>query len=140
MSMLESLLGSALQGLGRPADAGSANPLLQIVMQLLANSGQGGGLAGLIEQFQRAGLGQQMNSWISTGANLPVSGDQLAQVFGSERLQQMAAQAGMAPEQFGGALAELLPQAVDRATPQGTVPAGGVDDVLTSLSALMPRS
>ncbi len=135
--MLEKLVSEALQGMlggGSPAGAG---PLAQILGSLL--DGQGGGLAGLVEQFTRAGLGSQMQSWISTGQNLPISVDQLTQVFGQGRMQQLAQQAGVEPAQFGGQLAEVLPQAVDRLTPNGQLPQGGIEDALGALGKLMPR-
>ena len=146
MSLLESLLGAALRGSAQGANPGvgaapnAASPLLQILLQMLSNGGRFGGIEGLMRQFQQAGLGQQMGSWISTGQNMPISPGQLEQVFGRGALEQMAGDAGMNTPEFGGALAEVLPQFIDRATPQGEVPAGGLDDVLASLSGLMPRS
>ena len=67
---------------------------MQLVLGMLANNGQGGGLAGLMEKFQSAGLGEQMNSWVGTGQNLPVSPDQLGGVFGQDQMSQMAEQHG----------------------------------------------
>ena len=142
MSLLESILGSALGGGQRQAAGGlgAAGPLLQIVMQMMSRNGQFGGLDGLLQQFQQAGLGQQAGSWVSTGQNMPISPEQLEQVFGRGRLRDMASQAGMDEGAFGGALADALPQVIDRATPEGQVSQGGIDDVLASLSNLMPRS
>ncbi len=133
--MLDKILSGALQGISGGQSA--ANPLLQIVVSLLGNSGGSGGLAGLVQQFQQAGLGEQMQSWIGSGQNMPISMDQLSQVFGAERMQQMAASAGMDQQQFGGQLAELLPKIVDQVTPAGEVPSGGVDNALGLLSKLM---
>ncbi len=133
--MLHKILSGALQGISGGQSA--ANPLLQIVVSLLGNSGGSGGLAGLVQQFQQAGLGEQMQSWIGSGQNMPISMDQLSQVFGAERMQQMAASAGMDQQQFGGQLAELLPKIVDQVTPAGEVPSGGVDNALGLLSKLM---
>lgn len=137
--MLEKLVTDALQGLVSGQNSGNANPLLQIIGSLLSNSGQSGGLAGLVEQFGRAGLGQQMQSWISTGQNMPISADQVTQVFGHGGVQRMAQQAGMDPIQFGGQMAELLPQMIDRLTPHGALPQGGVEDALSMLGKLMQR-
>jgi len=146
VSLLESILGtalgSALGGAGQrqASGLGAANPLLQIVMQMLSRNGQFGGLDGLLRQFQQAGMGDQMGSWISTGQNMPISPGQLEQVFGRGRLQDMASQAGMEQEEFGGALADALPRLIDRATPDGQVSQDGLDDVLASLSSMMPRT
>ena len=135
--MLDSLL-SELTGTPGDNRAGLA-PLLQIALQMLSGPGQSGGLGALINQFQQAGYGQQMDSWISTGQNLPISPDQLMQALGQGRLQQMAASNGMDMGQLSGGLSDLLPQLIDRLTPKGQVPASGIDDALAELSNLMPR-
>jgi uncharacterized protein YidB (DUF937 family) len=134
-TMLEQLLKSALQGMSGNSSGNS--PLLQIAAALLNNGGQFGGLQGLIQQFQRAGLDSHINSWISTWQNLPISPEQLTQALGSGQLQQMAQQAGMDPQALSGQLSQLLPQLVDKITPHGQVPSGGLDDALGMLSKLM---
>jgi len=131
--MLDKLVSGALQGLA----GGGNNTLMQVVASMLSNNGQFGGLAGLVNQLQQAGLGEQINSWVSNGRNLPVSADQLMEALGQGRVQQMARDAGVEPNQFGGQLAELLPQMVDKLTPQGQLPSGGFDDALASLSKLI---
>ena len=110
MSLLESILGSALGGQRQASGGGlgTAGPLLQMLMQMMSRNGQFGGLEGLLQQFQKAGLGQQAGSWVSTGQNMPISPGQLEQVFGRERLRDMATQAGMDEGAFGGALADAL--------------------------------
>src|SRR6267142_3538312 len=129
--MLEQLLKGALQGFA--GGQSGPSPLLQIAATLLNNGGQFGGLPGLIQQFQRAGLDSHVNSWVSTGQNLPISPEQLTQVLGSGHLQQMAQQAGIDPQALSGQLAQLLPQMIDKLTPQGQAPSGGVADALGML-------
>jgi uncharacterized protein YidB (DUF937 family) len=133
--MLEQLIQGALQGLSgnRPG----SSPLLQIAAALLNNGGQFGGLQGLIQQFQRAGLDSHINSWISTGQNLPISPEQLTQVLGAGPIQQMAQQAGMDSHQLSNQLSQLLPQMIDRLTPHGEVPGSGLEDALGSLGKLL---
>jgi uncharacterized protein YidB (DUF937 family) len=104
--MLGSALGGALGG-GGGAAAG------------------GGGLAGLgqlMEQFQRSGLGDVAGSWVSTGQNLPISPDQLGQVLGGDKVAGMASQLGMNPGDLLGQLSHLLPEVVDKITPNGHIP------------------
>ena len=60
---LGKLAGSMLGG-GQSGMAG-------VLLNLLQN--QPGGLAGLVKTFQSKGLGDIANSWVGTGANLPVS-------------------------------------------------------------------
>ena len=108
-------------GLGALTGASSGrSAMLSAVMSLL---GGGGGLGGLVKAFQGQGLGDIVSSWVGTGANLPVSADQLHKALGPERLSQFASQAGVAPEAAGSALASILPGLVDKLTPQGQLPA-----------------
>ena len=109
------------------AGHGAQNPqLVQAVLSLLSNDGAHGGLAGLVERFQQAGLGNVLQSWIGTGANLPISGEQLASVLGQGTLSQLGSQVGAAPADVAQQLSQLLPGLVDRLTPQGQMPQGGL--------------
>ena len=119
MGLLDSILGSLGNQLGG-ANAGG-NPLMQLVLGMI--NGQQGGLQGLIEQLTRGGLGQQAQSWVSTGQNLPVSAEQIMQALGGQggQLQQYAQQFGVSHEQAAGGLAELLPSVVDHLTPNGAI-------------------
>lgn len=119
MGLLDRVTG-ALGGAG--GNGGGANPLLGIVMQMLSNNGQSGGLAGLAKAFQDKGMGDQMASWIGTGQNLPISPDQIKAVLGGGQLGQIASQLGMNEQQAAGGLADMLPQVIDKLTPNGQVP------------------
>lgn len=127
------------QGGGHAGGLGGQAALLQLVLGMLANNGQGGGLGGLMEKFQSAGLGQQMNSWVGTGQNLPVSPDQLGGVFGSDQMSQMAERMGLSTGDLGAQLSQMLPQAVDHFTPDGRAPEGGLGDLGDLLGSLLRR-
>jgi uncharacterized protein YidB (DUF937 family) len=99
--------------------------LVTAAMEALGGS-SGSGLGGLVEAFQAKGLGDVVASWIGTGQNLPVTAEQIQSVLGSGVVQQLAARVGLPPEAASALLAQILPQAVDRLTPEGTVPAGGL--------------
>ena len=94
-----------------------------------AGAGLGGSLGGLLQQFQNAGLGHVAQSWIGTGSNQPVSPDQLQNVFGRDRVNDMANQAGMQPGDFLSQLSQHLPAAVDGMTPNGRLPDEGTMSV-----------
>ena len=126
------------QGGGQGGQGGQA-ALLQLVLGMLANNGQGGGLAGLMEKFQSAGLGEQVNSWVGTGQNLPVSPEQLGGVFGQDQMSQMAEKMGLSTGDLGAQLSQMLPQAVDQFTPGGQAPQGGLGDLGDLLGQLMRR-
>lgn len=118
---LMGLLGGLTGGGATPEQhSGIANALLEHVQ------GREGGLGGLLQSFQSAGLGQQANSWVSTGQNQQVSPDQVEQGLGSGPLNQIASRAGVSPAIAKVALAAILPMVVDHLTPEGQVPHGGM--------------
>jgi uncharacterized protein YidB (DUF937 family) len=82
-----------------------------------------GGVQGIVNQFERQGLGSTVRSWVSTGPNQPISPDQIQDALGSDTLADIAAKAGISVPELREKLAHLLPQAVDKLTPQGVIPA-----------------
>ena len=119
MGLLDGLMGSLMGG----QQQGGTNPLLQIAMQMLADRGNaGGGLGGLMNTLQNAGLGDQLKSWIGTGENMPISGDQLSQALGSDKLREIASRLGMSHGEVSGGLADILPQMIDKLSPNGQLP------------------
>lgn len=119
MGLFDQVVG-ALSG----GQQGGSNALLETVLQLV-NNPQTGGLGGLVQSFQQGGLAEIVNSWVSTGQNLPISAEQIQSVLGGSTLQDLAAQFGMSNEQISGGLASLLPQVVDQLTPHGQLPQEG---------------
>ena len=119
MSLFDQVVGALSAG-----ESGGQGNLLQTVMHLVNNS-QTGGVQGLIQSFQQGGLGDIVNSWVSSGQNLPISAEQIQSVLGGSGLQELAAKLGISPAQASGSLAEMLPQMVDKMTPNGEVPQGG---------------
>jgi uncharacterized protein YidB (DUF937 family) len=81
-----------------------------------------GGVQGLIQQFERQGFGPTVRSWVGTGANQPITADQIHQVLGSDFIQHLAAKTGVSVPELTQKLAQILPQEVDRMTPDGVVP------------------
>jgi len=120
MGLLDGLMGSLMGG----QQQGGDNPLLQMALQMLTNRGEAGGngLGGLMDAFQNAGLGDQLKSWISTGQNMPISADQLSEALGSDKIRDIAGQLGMSQGEVSGGLADMLPQLIDKITPNGQLP------------------
>jgi len=123
MGLLDEIVSKVSSMLGH--NEGEQSGLLEAVMQMLDNKGSGG-LGGMVQSFQEKGLGGIMTSWIGTGENQPISADQIKQVLGSDAIQNIAAKAGIAPEEMSGKLAEFLPGVIDKLTPDGTIPEGGL--------------
>ena len=101
------------------SQAQGANPLLMMVLQLLQ---QNGGIEGILGRFQQAGYGQQAQSWVGTGPNMPIDANALQQILGSGTLGQIAQQLGVSREQASDDVAQMLPQVVDQMTPTGEIP------------------
>lgn len=120
MGLLDDVLNKAA-GVA-PAQDNSQTSLASAVLSML--SSQSGGISGLAHQFTANGLGDIIHSWISTGQNLPISPEQVQNVLGSDQVQAIANKAGISTEAAQSGLAQVLPQIVDRLTPNGEVPQG----------------
>lgn len=107
------------------------NPLLQAVTSLLGNNSNLGGLAGLVQAFQKNGLGEIVNSWVSTGQNMPVSPQQIEQGLGSDVLRQLASKVGLSPQDASSQLSNLLPNLIDKLTPNGKIEADPLAQLFT---------
>lgn len=81
-----------------------------------------GGIEGVVSQLEQTSVGQQVKSWVGTGENLPVSADQIRDALGSQKVKDLAASVGIPPEKVSELLAQYLPVAVDKATPEGKLP------------------
>jgi len=115
-------LGSMLSGLlgGKGAGSGIAAKLLPAVLGMV---GGAGGLNGLLAKLTKGGLGEQAKSWVSPEAsNAPVSKQEITDALGQDQIDKLAEQANVSPEEAAGGLAQVLPTAVDKLTPQGEVP------------------
>ena len=133
MGLLEDVLGMA--GMGNSAQSQQHAGALSMIMEYI-NSPQVGGIAGLQKMFQDKGLGGIVSSWISTGQNLPVSADQLQSVLHDGALQNMASQSGMDMSQLTSVFSQLLPNVVDKLTPNGEVPdSGALSQMMKGLAA-----
>ena len=139
MGLLDSVLGSVLGGGAGSGGQGGGN-LLGAVVGLLGNDGPGGGLGALVGAFQQGGLGNVIQSWISTHANLPISPEQLGGILNSDVVTQLVQKTGLAQGDLMGQLSQLLPQVVDKLTPGGQLPEGGLGNATDLLSQLLPRS
>lgn len=116
MGILDSVVGE----LGKQAGGGIADLI----------KGQGG-VGGLVDKFGQNGLGDVASSWVGKGGNLEVSPEQIRHVIGSGPIADLAAKLGVSPEQASETLSGLLPEAVDRLTPGGSI--DGADDLLDKL-------
>lgn len=135
LAMLRSR-GDTQQAGMRPSGGGGLGDILG---QVLGGGGgsSGGGLADILARFQNAGYGDQVDSWVGTGQNKPLPPDSLERVFGRDGLAEIARRAGVSEQDASRGLSQLMPEVVDRVTPNGQVPAA--DSLLQSVDALARR-
>ena len=150
MSLLDSVIGALAnaQPGAQPPSPGATqgtpgSVLLSTVISMLANGqhpqGAGiGGLGDLVGRFTQGGMGDVIGSWIGHGQNAPISGDQLSKVLGPDVIGQIASQLGLSHGDAAGQLSQMLPEVINRLTPHGQAPSGGLgaaEDILASLLA-----
>lgn len=104
---LSGLLGQLSSGLG----AGGVGGLLS------------GGLGELVDRFKQSGQADTVDSWVSTGPNKQIAPSQVEQAIGPDVLETLSKQTGLSREEILARLSRELPEAVDKYTPQGRLPA-----------------
>ena len=125
---------------GLMGNGGSIAAALPGMLTQLLGSAQGaagGGLPGLLAQLENAGLGQQVASWVGPGENLPIAAKHILAAIPPEQLDAWAAKVGVSHEQLANVLAQVLPHAIDHATPGGELPSEGTP--APDLSGLIGR-
>lgn len=118
--------------LDKISGGGAQNPLIETVMGLISNP-ETGGLQGMLETFKSKGFGEIVSSWIGTGENQAISKDQILEALGKDQIQKMAEKVGISQEEASGGLASLLPEIIDKLTPNGKLPEGGLSDLVTKI-------
>lgn len=118
MGFLEEIIKTGSRLLGRTGQGGG---MLEQVMGLV-NNPETGGLAGLVETFRNKGLGEAVSSWIGTGENKPISGEDITNVLGNEKVQEIASKLGISSSDASSGFAALLPSIIDKLTPSGKLP------------------
>jgi len=114
MGLLDDLSGQ----LGGLMGGSGQGDLIDSAIKLL---GGGNGLNGLVQMFNQAGLGEQVQSWIGKGENLPVSADQIKSAFSGDTLNSLAQTLGINAGGAADMLANFLPGVVDQLTPNGKI-------------------
>ncbi|MDD1607967.1 MAG: YidB family protein [Methylococcaceae bacterium] len=139
MNILDSLLNAVTnkEADGNTTSGSIDNSVVTSIIGLI-NDPQSGGLMGLVEKISAGGLNEQVKSWVSTGQNLPVTGNQIQAALGSSVIQDIASKVGLDSNDISNNLARLLPLVIDKLTPNGQVSSDNtLQTVLTGLSSLL---
>jgi uncharacterized protein YidB (DUF937 family)/outer membrane protein OmpA-like peptidoglycan-associated protein len=118
MSLFDSVISTAAEKFGLGDKAGT---LLSALLSMMTNQ-ETGGFAGFLNMFSKAGLGDVASSWVSSGTNAELSDEQVESALGSNAISSIANQVGISPGKATSALGWMVPQVVDKLTPDGVVP------------------
>jgi uncharacterized protein YidB (DUF937 family) len=133
MGLLGDLFGKVA---GSGTGASSEHTAINSIFELL-NHNQIGGLEGLVSKMTNGGLGNIINSWISTGKNESINSNQISNVLGSDVIGQFASKLGISPDEAKDKIATYLPMIVDKLTPNGNITSTGqvsnIQDILGSI-------
>ena len=160
MGLLDGILGNVLSGVLGGASGGMPrreddNPLGSVLGRLGGGSGiakmaflalafqllqRAGGIPGLIDKLRNSGLGQHADSWVGTGRNMALSGDDLRDAVGPDVIGQLANHFGLSEEEATSGLAQVLPELVNEMTPEGEIPPDHEDLISDALRQLAPRT
>ena len=130
--VLGGLLGGADRAGGTKAGGMDLAALVAVLGPLVAKLVKGGGLSRMMQGAQASGLSAQADSWVGTGANEPVSGQEVRGVVGDDAVRELAREAGISEDEAANVLARVVPQVVDGLSPNGRPPS---DDALDQLVA-----
>jgi uncharacterized protein YidB (DUF937 family) len=114
--------GSGGSGLGSGSALGG-NPMLRMLLPLVASMLMNGGLQKILGRLQAQGKSAQAKSWVGTGSNEPIGADDVRQAMDREDLDRIASQLGISEDEAAAAVAQVLPDVVDQASPDGNLPA-----------------
>lgn len=87
-----------------------------------ADGGLLGGLGGLLNKLKNAGQGEAADSWVKRGPNAEIQPDQLGSAIGNSTISDIARQAGVSEQDLLKQLSAILPNLVDKLTPEGRIP------------------
>ena len=121
---LGDLLGGILGGGSGGSQGGGlgGNPMLKLLLPLVASMLMNGGLQKILGRLQANGKGEKGQSWVSTGPNEPVDAADVREALDDEELAEIARQLGVSEDEAAEAVARVLPDVVDQATSEGRLP------------------
>jgi len=119
MALLDSIMGMLGKG------GGGKDVMSQLASMLTGKGGDGMGLSRLLDQFKGAGLGDKAASWVGTGDNQPLTPEEVQKAVGDDRLAKMSKQTGQSVGSLTTDLSKMIPEAVNKLTPDGKVPDPG---------------
>ena len=108
---------SVIQGNSDDATTGLDVDMLSNALGTLLGGSDGGiDLGSLVSGLSENGLGSIVGSWLGSGENESISMDSITDLLGADKISEFASSLGLSEESAKGALADALPNIVDKAS------------------------
>lgn len=119
-------IGEYVKGLSNDPNS-AAGGIIDSVKKTIGSSSTAtsitGGLGELVDHFTKSGAGKTAESWIGKGPNEPITDTQMEKTLGADLIDSLVKQTGLSREELLSRLSKTLPEAVDKLTPDGRLPA-----------------
>ena len=109
------------------------NEAVGTLSRLFSEGGSGSSmdLGGLVSKMQGSGLSDIAGSWLGDGDNQAISGQQISDLFGSDKIAEYASAMNINTGTAQDQLANIVPQMVDK-----TSSGGQLNDLLDAVGGL----
>jgi uncharacterized protein YidB (DUF937 family) len=124
-----------IQGNSDDATTGLDTDSISNALGNLLGGGEDGSLdiSSLVAGLSTNGLGAIVGSWLGSGENEAISMDSISDLLGSDKVSEFANSLGLSEESAKGALADALPNLIDKATSgEGSI----IEDMLSSVGGV----
>ncbi len=117
---------------------GNLDSITSALGGLLSDNNGNLDLGSIVSGLQEKGLGSVVESWLGDGDNESISADQVKELFGSEKVSEIASQLNTDEGSVLDGLSEALPQILDKSSSGGSLldSIGGIDGVMNMAKKL----
>jgi uncharacterized protein YidB (DUF937 family) len=93
------------------------------IMDQISKGVSGTALGDILDRFRGAGAGSKVDSWVGTGPNQPIESNDVEAAIDEDTLTSLSMQTGLSREELISRIIRDLPEAVNKMTPNGELPA-----------------
>jgi len=115
------LLQKQLSGSTGSGESNSSAGIVSALSSLLGDGKGGLDLGAILGKMQGGDLAGMASSWMGSGSNDSIGGDQLRELFGNDKISQFAAQLGLDEGSALSGLSDMLPNMMDQGSPDGSL-------------------
>jgi uncharacterized protein YidB (DUF937 family) len=109
----------------------SVDKVVASLQELMTDSGGKLDLKGIISNLDAQGLMSIADSWLGNGENAPISANAVKNLFGGEKLSQIATKLDLDEDSVANGVTRALPEIIDKSSRDGSL-LDMADDLLGS--------